>query len=137
MRKLFLGIMAMVIISVGAFAMPVMAKTGGKVETSILKSCGDSDDGKGSGIICILRFGITIFSALVAILGVLGITFVGIQYLTAGGDVGKMAQAKRRLLEIVIGLALYATLYATLSWLLPGFSGVQGPTGGQTTTNNP
>ena len=60
----------------------------------------------------------------VGILGVLGITIVGIQYLTAGGNEEKTRKAKRRLFEIVLGLAVYVAIYAILQWLLPGFNGL-------------
>lgn len=53
----------------------------------------------------------------VPILGVLGITIVGIQYLTAGGNEEQTRKAKRRMLEIVIGVILYVVLFALLQWL--------------------
>ena len=55
------------------------------------------------------------------ILGVIGISLVGVQYLTAGGDEGKVRKAKQRMLEIVIGLVLYALAYALMAWLIPDF----------------
>ena len=58
-----------------------------------------------------------IMSIGVGILGVIGIMVVGIQYLTAGGSEEKTRKAKRRMFEIVIGLVLYAVLYAVLKWL--------------------
>ncbi len=88
---------------------------------AILSSC---DDGSGSSIMEILRLVVNIMTVGVGILGVVGITVVGIQYLTAGGSEEKTRTAKRRMLEIVIGLAVYAVAYGLLSWLLPGFSGV-------------
>ena len=60
----------------------------------------------------------------VGILGVVGITIVGIQYLTAGGNEEKTRTAKRRILDIVIGLAAYAAAYWILQWLLPTFTGI-------------
>lgn len=95
----------------------------GCVPTAIL---GDNhcvcDDGKGSSIIDILKFVVNIMSVGVGILGVIGITVVGVQYLTAGGNEEKTRTAKRRIFEIVIGLVAYAAAYALLYWLLPGFS---------------
>ena len=55
----------------------------------------------------------------VGILGVIGITIVGIQYLTAGGNEEKTRKAKRRMFEIVIGLVVYVVFYAFLKWLMP------------------
>ena len=56
----------------------------------------------------------------VGVLGIIGITIVGIQYLTAGGSEDKTRKAKRRMFEIVIGLVAYVLIYAILKWLMPG-----------------
>lgn len=53
----------------------------------------------------------------IPILGIIGITIVGIQYLTAGGDETKTRKAKRRMLEIVIGLVAYVVIFTLLQWL--------------------
>ena len=52
---------------------------------------------------------------------------VGIQYLTAGGNEEQTRKAKRRMLEIVIGIVAYVILYAGLRWLLPEFNGTSQP----------
>ena len=75
------------------------------------------DDGKGSATTDILKLVLDIFSVVVGILAVIGITIVGIQYLTAGGSEEKTRKAKRRMLEIVIGIALYVLLYSLLRWV--------------------
>lgn len=75
------------------------------------------------GIEGVIRLVIDIFSILIGIVGVIGIVVVGVQYMTAGGNEEKTRKAKRRLFEIVIGLAAYAAGYALLSWLLPNFTG--------------
>lgn len=74
------------------------------------------DDGQGSSIEDILDLVIDIMTVGVGILGVIGISVVGIQYLTAGGDEGKTRNAKRRMFEIVIGLIVYAIFYAILTF---------------------
>lgn len=78
------------------------------------------DDGKGCGVFTVINLVVETLTYGVGILGVLGITIVGIQYLTAGGDQNKTLKAKRRLFEIVIGLATYVVIWAALNWLLPG-----------------
>ena len=93
----------------------------GAVDTAILKNCGSKDGGE--GVICILDLVLDIMTIGVGILGVVAISIVGIQYLTAGDSEEKVRTAKRRLFEIVIGLAAYAVVYALLTWLVPGFSG--------------
>ena len=93
------------------------------IETNILSGCDCSPDGP-SAIANILLLIVNIMTIGVGILGVLGITIVGIQYLTAGGNEEKTRKAKRRLFEIVLGLAVYVAIYAILQWLLPGFNGL-------------
>lgn len=124
MKKFLAMMMAMVI---GAWGMgaPVMATDGGlgifgEASVSILKECGNEAEGtKGEGVICVLRLVVDIMSIGIGILGVIGISVTGIQYLTAGGNEEKTRKAKRRLFEVVIGLAAYALIYAVLSFLLP------------------
>lgn len=82
------------------------------------------------GINGVLNLVVNILTIGVGILGVVGITIVGIQYLTAGGNEEKTRTAKRRLFEIVIGLAVYAVMYALLNWL-----GVGAGTGANTNQN--
>ena len=95
-----------------------MAIQCGGVETSVIE-CGD-DDGKGSAIISILEdYVIPIMTAGIAVLATIGITISGVQYLTAGGNEEQIKKSKRRIFEIVLGLAAYAVVAALLSWLLP------------------
>ena len=75
------------------------------------------DDGDGSSITSILKLVVDIMTIGVGILGVVGISVVGIQYLTAGGSEEKTRKAKRRLFEIIIGLVVYAIFYAILTFL--------------------
>ena len=67
----------------------------------------------------ILNTVIDIMTIGIGILGVIGISVVGIQYLTAGGSEEKTRKAKRRMFEIVIGLVAYVILYAVVKWLMP------------------
>lgn len=83
-------------------------------ETAILDS--------NKGIQGVIMLVVNILSVLIGIVGVIGIVYVGIQYMTAGGNEEKTRKAKRRLFEIIIGLAAYAAGYAFLSWLLPNFN---------------
>ncbi len=78
------------------------------------------DDGKGCGVFLITNMIVDILSTGVAILGAIGIAIVGVSYLTAKGDVGQATRARKRLFQIIIGLAIYATLYVGIQWLLPG-----------------
>ena len=94
----------------------------GCVSTAILGSGGCVCDNNGSSVIRILGLVVDIMSIGIGILGVIGITIVGIQYLTAGGSEEKTRKAKRRMFEIVIGIVAYVLLYSFLKWLLPNIS---------------
>ena len=100
-------------------------ESGTRPKTSILGHDNNShtgcECGSGEGAISILRLVVNVMTIGVGILGVLGITLVGMQYLTAGGDVGKTKKAKQRMAEIIIGLIIYVLIYSLLGWLLPGF----------------
>ena len=72
----------------------------------------------------VLKLVVDIMSVGIGILGVIGISISGVQYLTAGGNEEQTRKAKRRIFEIVIGLGIYVLIYALLQWLLPGFNGV-------------
>ena len=121
--SLFIAAFA-IIASLGSITAPVYADDGecpeGCVPTAILGenhcSC---DDGNGSGVMHILNTVIDIMTIGIGILGVIGISVVGIQYLTAGGSEEKTRKAKRRMFEIVIGLVAYVILYAVVKWLMP------------------
>ncbi|MBQ9180610.1 hypothetical protein IJ135_00730 [Candidatus Saccharibacteria bacterium] len=105
---------------------PVFAaesSTSGKncVPTAILGQDGCFEDNGGSGISHIIMLVIDIMSVGVGILGVIGISISGIQYLTAGGNEERTRKSKRRLFEIVIGLVAYGLIYALMSWIVPNF----------------
>ena len=98
----------------------------GCVNTAILGSNGCSCESgktaeKGEGITNVLKLVVEIMTIGIGILGVLGITIVGVQYLTAGGNEEQTRKAKRRMFEIVIGLVAYVLIYALLVWLIPDF----------------
>lgn len=54
---------------------------------------------------------------------VVGVVIAGITYLTARDNEQQVAKAKRRLIEIVIGLVAWAVMWGVLNWLIPGFKG--------------
>lgn len=79
------------------------------------------NDKDGSNALDVLSLTIDIMTIGISIVAVIGITVAGIQYLTASGNENKVQTAKRRISEIVIGLAIYVTIYAILKWVLPSF----------------
>lgn len=119
MKKFLIGLMVTVLGIVGVMVASenkVYAEGScGGVETAII----DCDEGEGDGIKGVLKLVVDIMTMGIGILGVFGIVLVGIQYLTAGGNEAQMTKAKRRMMEIVIGLAIYAAIYAIVTFLLP------------------
>ena len=124
--KKFITAIITFILGLSATVTPVMATSNSAAtfadaaQTAILKNCAN-DDGKGGSIICLLNQVISILSVVVSVVGAIGITVVGIQYLTAGGNEEQTRKAKRRLFEIIIGLAVYALISALLTFLLPTY----------------
>lgn len=88
------------------------------VETALFGTVCDYCDG--GAIFQIINTVIKIMTTGIGILAVLGIIISGITYLTAGGNTAKVQKAKNRVLEIVIGLAIYVALFAILEFLIPG-----------------
>lgn len=84
------------------------------VSTAII-SCESGSSGVGS----VLKIILNILSVGMGILGAIGIVIFGIQYLTAGGNEQRVIKARRRLLEVIIGLALYAGMAVAVNFLLP------------------
>jgi len=54
---------------------------------------------------------------------VIGVIIAGIQYMTARDNEQQVAKAKKRLLDVVIGLVAWAALWTVLTWLIPSFQG--------------
>ena len=121
-RMLFLLLIAFMVVS---FSMnyctkSVFAANCGGAETNFLE-CG-ADEGGPWHIISLI---LDIVSLGVAILGVIAIVAVGIQYMSAGSNTAQVQKAKTRISEIIIGLAAYSTLFAFIEWIMPG--GIIGP----------
>ncbi len=141
-KKIALALTALVLgVATIALPAPAMASNGpsqhsetthtdGTAKTAILKSCA-TDDGKGGGILCLLREGLDILSWIVGALGFAALVFVGFQYLTAGDNEEQVKKAKRRIVEIVIGVALFLLANVIIQWL----TGTDPNTGGNSSNN--
>lgn len=111
MKKTALIIATILTLGFASFSTPVMAEN--DYEPIIFTTCGS---GNGEAIQCILNTVIDIMSVGIGILGVIGISIVGIQYLTAGGNEEQTRKAKKRMFEIILGLAIYAAIAAILKF---------------------
>lgn len=88
---------------------------GNYIDAAILSNV--CECGHGEGVRHIINLVVDIMSVGVGILAVAGIGISGIQYLTAGGNEEKTRKAKRRIFEIVLGLAVYVVSYALFKFL--------------------
>ncbi len=126
MKKLVMKLVAIVMMGAMLVAAPtpVMADDGcNGTSTAIIGDGCVEDDGNGGGVTYILNLVVDIMTMGVGILGTLGIVVVGVQYLTAGGNEEKTRKAKQRILEIVIGMALFVALAAIIKFLNPSTTG--------------
>lgn len=99
-----------VVLAGGGSAVPVLA-AGPK--TSILPANTEVDD--------ILKWIVNFLLYGLGAVAVIGVVIAGIMYLTARDNEQQVAKAKKRLLEISIGLVAWAMLFTLLQWLIPGF----------------
>lgn len=119
MKKLFLSLAISLGLCSAIFLAPaVSAASCAGVDTAVI-DCG-ADDGEGSGIFAILNIILQILTYGVGIAATIGFVISGIQYATARDDAGQLSRAKSRMINILIGLFLYASMWALLNFLLPG-----------------
>lgn len=122
MKGIALRIMAAVVLALG-IGIPALAPANvyadcAGAETSII-NCEDSAE-NGNGIFVVINIVLNVLTFGVGIAATVGIVVSGIMYLTARDNEAQMTKAKSRLINIVIGLAAYAVMWAFLQWLLPG-----------------
>ena len=104
-------------------ASPALAGRCGGVDTAIIDCAQKNDPSKGiqgNGVWGILLIAINILTAGVGIAAVGGLIFAGITYGTASNDQGKIVKAKEMIYNVVVGLIMYALMYAFLQYLTPG-----------------
>jgi hypothetical protein len=63
---------------------------------------------------------IRLLTGIVGIAVAISIVVGGIQYSSAGGDPGKVAKARQRITNSIVGLLAYLFMFAFLQWLIPG-----------------
>ena len=80
------------------------------------------------GTLSIVRMGMNIAMAGIAVLGTIGIIWAGVMWLTAGDNAGQIAMAKKRMLQVVVGLAAFGMIDVVGNMLLPGGIASSAPT---------
>jgi hypothetical protein len=63
---------------------------------------------------------INLVAGIVGVGAVLMVIWAGIQYTTARDNAQAIAEAKQKIINVVIGIAAFMFLYAFLNWLVPG-----------------
>ena len=63
---------------------------------------------------------INILSAGIGVVAVGGVVYGSILYTTAGGDVAKVKKAKETIMNVAVGLVMYALLWSFLNYIIPG-----------------
>lgn len=89
------------------------------VDTNIIGG-GEVEVSDGQGIYAILRLIVTILTYGLGVAATIGVVIAGVMYLTAKDSPDKVAAAKKRLIEVVLGLVAWAMMAAVLNWLIPG-----------------
>ena len=77
------------------------------------------DSCNGSAMLKILSFVIEFLGYGIGIVGVIAITVVGIQYLTASGSPEKTMKARTRFVNMAIGLMVYVAIFGIFNFLMP------------------
>ena len=113
--RILIGASLMMVLTL-LFSHYTYAATCGGINTSLIE-CKEGGDG---GIFHLLALALDIMGIGIGILGVVGISWAGIEYLTAGSSEEKTTKAKRRIYEIILGLASYVAIMGLSQWLLPG-----------------
>lgn len=67
-----------------------------------------------------INFVIAALSAMAGVIFVIMVVWGGIEYSSAGGDPQKVAAAKSKVTNAIIGLIAFGLLYGFLSWIVPG-----------------
>ncbi|MBM3210508.1 hypothetical protein FJZ39_04180 [Candidatus Saccharibacteria bacterium] len=92
-------------------------KNCGGASTSIIEC--DSEDGEGA-IFDLLNLVISIMTAGVGILAVIGIVYAGVLWASAKDSSDQVKKAKNIIFNVVIGLIMFFFLYAITNFLIPG-----------------
>ncbi len=94
----------------------------GGVETAIIK-CSQDNEGneiEDNAIWGLLLIVINILTAGVVVVAIAGIVYASFLYTTADNNSGQVTKAKETIFNVMLGIALFAGMYAFLQFLIPG-----------------
>ncbi len=86
----------------------------------VVQDCKDGLDPKNCGITRYVQLFINILSAMVGVTVVAVLVFSGIQYSASGGDANAVAAARKRILNALLAIVVFAFTYGFLQWIVPG-----------------
>lgn len=115
MKKTLMALIAIIALSVGNLAMPMVA--GAAAIDDIKNSVGQADPGAPS-VDSAYGAAITIFSTLIGLVSVIMILLGGYKYITSSGDANKAAAAKSTILYALIGVVLVVLAQTILKFTI-------------------
>ncbi len=80
----------------------------------------DCDGADGAGIKQVIRLVVSIMAVGVAILAVIGMVICGVQIITSRDNEAQVAKARKRIVEIIIGLVAWELMSVLIQLLVPG-----------------
>lgn len=83
-------------------------------------NCVSNSKSSGGAIVGYLRLALKLLSGAVAVVVLVMIVFAGVQYIASLGDPGRIKSAKDRLQNAIIALVLFLSMYAILTFIVPG-----------------
>jgi hypothetical protein len=84
------------------------------------ETCIQNNPEDGGAIIVYLRLILRLLSGAVGLVIVMLIVIAGVQYIASTGDPAQVKAAKTRLQNAIIGLVLFASMFAILTFIIPG-----------------
>ncbi len=85
-----------------------------------LQTCSGAECVNNNPLTKIAIYAVNIMGALVGVIAVAMIVLAGIQYSSSGGNPQTTAEAKKRIINVVIALAAFFFLWAFMQWVIPG-----------------
>ncbi len=121
-KRLFGYLMALMICatSVSAFlpALTFASSSGGDCTTLLNDEWCNMEDG--GGIMQVIKMVVNIMTAGVVVIGTIGIIWAGFLIITARDNEAQVTMAKKRLIEIVVGMVVFGLAGLLIGLILPG-----------------
>lgn len=90
------------------------------VDTNIIDCSSYAAVGNGNGIFAIIMIVLNVLTVSVLVVAVLGFILSGVQYISARDNEAQVVSAKKRMMQIITGVIIYAVAWTGLEWIVPG-----------------